>query len=103
MDGGAHLAHALLEEAERVRVREHEPGDVRPKRRLERLEVDVPACVALHRRHLVAAHGCRRRVRPMGRVGHDDPTTLLRLAALRVIRLEHQERGELRLRASGRL
>src|SRR5438093_10674025 len=32
MDGGAHLADALLEEPERVRVREHEPGDVRPKR-----------------------------------------------------------------------
>src|SRR5881628_2497872 len=63
MDGGAHLAYALLEEAERVRVREHEPGDVRPERRLKRLEVDVSACVALYRCHLVAAHGRRRRVR----------------------------------------
>src|SRR4029077_17941694 len=43
MDRGAHRAHALLEETEGVRVREHEPGDVWPKRRLERLEVDVPA------------------------------------------------------------
>ena len=95
----AHLAHALLEEADRVRVREHEARDVRTERALQRLEVDVATGVALHRRHFVAAHRGRRGVRAVRGVGHDDAPPRRGVPALLVIGLEHQERGELGLRA----
>ena len=100
---GADLAHALFEEADGVRVREHEACDVRSERRLQRVEVDVPACVAFHRGDLVPAHRGRCRVRAVRRVRDDDATPLSSLAAFRVVRLEHEERGELGLRARLRL
>ena len=52
----ADLAHPLLEQTERVRVGEHEARDVGTERPLQGLEIDVPACVGAHGRHLIAAH-----------------------------------------------
>src|SRR2546429_7074348 len=69
----ADLTHALLEETERVRIRQHEARDVWSQRALQRVEVDVAARVALHGRDLVAAHRRGRGVRPMRGVGDDDP------------------------------
>ena len=99
----ADLAHALFEETERVRVRQHETRDIGPERALQRIEVDVATRVALHGGDLIAAHRRGRRIRSVGRIGDDDAPPRRGLATLRVVGLEHQQRGELRLRAGLRL
>ena len=103
VDRIAHLAQTLLEETERVRVRQHQTNDVVAERGLERCEVDVPVRVALDGRDLEPAHRGRCRVRAVRGVRHDHPVALRALTALLVIGLEHQDRGELRLRARGGL
>ena len=87
---------ALVEEAERRGVREHEPGRPLVHLAAEVVEVEVPARVGLDLLELVAGHRHARRVRPVRGVGGDDRVALL--AAVREVRAHEHEAGELSLR-----
>ncbi len=66
------LLDALVEEAERRRVREHQPGGPLVHLPAQILEVEVPACVCLDALELVARHRHARGIRAVGGVrGHD--------------------------------
>ena len=87
------LADVLVEQAERVRVGEHDRRDVRPQGRSQGLHVHAAALVAGHGRDLVAAHRHRGRVRAVCRVRDDD--ALSRVPVGRVMRADDHEAGEL--------
>ena len=95
------LLDALVEEAERRRVREHEPGRPLVHLRAQVLEVEVAARVGLDPLELVARHRHARRVRAVRRVGGDDRVALL--AAVGEVRAHEHQPGQLALRAGGRL
>ena len=97
MEDPCDVLDALVEEAERRRVREHEPGRPLVHLAAEVVEVEVPACVGLDLLELVAGHRDARRVRPVRGVGGDDRVALL--AAVREVRAHEHEAGELSLRA----
>ena len=97
------LLDVLVEEAERRRVGQHQPGGVLVDLAAQVLDVDVPARVGLHRRELVAGHRHARRVRAVRGVGDDDLAPLLALAALGEVGAHQQQPGQLALRAGGRL
>ena len=97
MEDPRDVLDALVEEAERRRVREHEPGRPLVHLAAEIVEVEVPACVGLDLLELVAGHRDARRVRPVRGVGGDDRVALL--AAVREVRAHEHEAGELSLGA----
>ena len=101
MEDPRDLLDALVEEAERRRVREHQPGRPLVHLPAQVLEVEVPACVRLDALELVARHRHARGIRAMGGVGRDDRVALL--AAVGEVRAHEQESGQLALRARGRL
>ena len=91
------LLDALVEEAERRRVREHEPGRALVHLAAQILEVEVPARVGLDPLELVARHRHARRVRAVRGVRRDDRVALL--AAVGEVRAHEHEPGQLSLRA----
>ena len=95
------LLDALVEEAERRRVREHEPGRALVHLAAEVVEVEVPARIGLDLLERVAGHRHARRVRPVRGVGGDDRVALL--AAVGEVRAHEHEAGQLALRARRRL
>ena len=98
------LVDVLVEEPERRRVREHQPGGAsRSTFVAQVLDVEVAARVRLDLDELVAGHRHARRVRPVRRVGDDDAAPLLDLAALGEVRAHQHQAGELALGAGGRL
>ena len=101
MEDPRDLLDALVEEAERRGVREHEPGGALVHLAAEVVEVEVSARVGLDLLELVAGHRHARRVRPVRGVGGDDRVALL--AAVGEVRAHEHEPGELALRAGGRL
>ena len=95
------LDDLLLEKPQRVRVREHDPGDVGSEDRAEGLPVDETAGVGADRRNGVAAERHRRRVRAVGRLGDDDPAANLAVAL--VVGAHEEQPRQLPRRAGGRL
>ena len=93
----------LVEEAERRRVGEHQPGRVLVDLAAQVVEVDVAARVGADGRQLVAGHRHAGRVRAVRGVGDHDLAPLLTLAALVEVRAHQQQPGELALAAGGRL
>ncbi len=93
----------LVEEPERRRVRQHQSRRVLVHLAAEVVQVDVPARVGLHRRHLVAGHGHARRVRPVRGVGNDDLAAHVVLPPLLEVRAHQEQARELALAARRRL
>ena len=101
----AHLGDALLEDAVRRGVGDHErPGPARVRGQLRRqvVERDVPAGGGRDRLHPVAGERRAGRVRPVRR-GGDEADIALPVAPALVERPDHQQPGELALRAGVRL
>ena len=93
----------LVEEAERGRVRQHQPGRALVHLRAQVVEVEIAALVGGDLRQLVAGHRHACRVRPVRRVGGDDRVALLALAAILEVGAHQHQAGQLALRAGGRL
>ena len=87
------LLDALVEEAERVRVGEHQAGDVLVRLGAQVVDVDAAALVGCDLDHLVAGHRDRRGVRAVSGVGSQHLGALL--AAVLVIRARQQQPGKL--------
>ena len=91
-----HLLDPLVEQAERGRVREHEPGRPLVHLHSEIVEVEIPPRVGLDLLQLVARHRDACGVRPVGRICGDDGVALL--ASVGEVRAHEHEPGQLALR-----
>ena len=92
------LFDVLIEETERVRVREHHANDRIVTGGFEGLEVHVAAFVRWDRDDGHAHHADRGGVRPMRRVGNQH-LGAFRVAARLMISAHHQHTGEFSMRA----
>ena len=101
VDRGGDLLDLLLEETERVRVREHQPGDRVVHELRERPHVDEPAGVGPDRHGVEPGQANAGRVRPVGRVRDDHPAP--RLTSVLVERPHQQQARHLSAGAGGRL
>ena len=100
----AGIRDALLEDAVRRRVRDHERGEVgRVLRsfRLQILQVDLALSGALHNDDLHPRHDGARRVRAVRR-RRDQAHVPVMITTILVIRADHEEAGVLALRARRR-
>ena len=88
----------LLEDAERVRVGEHHRGDGAVEVLREILDVDGAVVIALHRHDVEPARRGRRRVGTVRGVG-DEHARAIRVAAVRMVRLDHAQPGPLAVRS----
>ena len=95
------LGDVLVEEPERVRVREHQARDVVGGLLAQVVDVDAAALVGADLDDLVAGHRHRRRVRAVGGVGGEDLGA--ELAAVLVVGARQQHARELAVRAGARL
>ena len=95
------LLDVLVEQAERVRVGEHQAGDVVVGLGAQVVDVDAAALVGADLDDLVAGHRHRRRVGAVRGVGREDLGAVL--AAVLVVGAGEQHAGELAVRAGGRL
>ena len=95
------LLDVAVEHAERVRVGEHQAGDVLVGLGAQVLDVDAAVLVGADLDDLVAAHRHRRRVGPVRGVGREDLRALV--AAVLVVGAGEQDAGELAVRAGARL
>ena len=102
VDDLAHLAHVLVEQAQRVGVGQHDADGGVVGHGAQGGQIDVAACVRLDFDDLIAAHGRRGRVGAVRRVGDDD-LVALRVAAGEVVGADDQHAGELAVRAGRRL
>ena len=101
VDDRGDLGDVLVEEPERVRVGEHQAGDLVGRLRAQVVDVDAAALVGGDLDRLVAGHRHRRRVGPVGGVGGQHLGPLL--AAILVVGAGEQQPGELAVRAGRRL
>ena len=95
------LLDVLVEQAERVRVGEHQAGGVVAGLRAQIVDVDPAALVRFELDHLVAGHRHRRRVGAVGRVRGEDLGP--GLAPVGVIGAGEQQSRQLAVRAGGGL
>jgi hypothetical protein len=95
------LLDVAVEEPERARVREHEAGDLVVGLRPEVVDVDAAVGVRADLHDLVARHGHRGRVRPVGGVRREDLRP--RVPAVLVVGAGEQHAGQLAVRAGGGL
>ena len=95
------LLDVLVEQPERVRVREHQARDVVAGLRAQVVDVDAAALVRADLDDLVAGHRHRRGVGAVGGVGREDLGAVL--AAVLVVGAGQQHAGELAVRAGARL
>ena len=95
------LLDVAIEHAERVRVRQHQAGDVVVGLRAQVVDVDAAVLVRADLDDLVAAHRHRRRVRPVRGVGREDLRAVI--AAILVVGARQQHAGQLAVRARARL
>ena len=95
------LLDVLVEQPERVRVREHQARDVVAGLRAQVVDVDAAALVGADLDDLVAGHRHRRGVGAVGGVGREDLGAVL--AAVLVVGAGEQHAGELAVRAGARL
>src|SRR5579864_1721556 len=101
MDEVANLADVGFEDAEGVRIRQHQPGDFARHGLLESGEVDASAAVGFEVAYLVARDGHARGIRAVRRVRYQN--VLARLADVVEVGANHQQAGEFTLRARRRL
>ena len=102
VDEAGDLGDVLVEQAERVGVGEHEPGDVAAGDDLAQgVHVHAAARVAAHRRRLEAGHDHARRIRAVRRVRDDDPLGVAPLGEVRGA--DHEQSRQLAVRSGGRL
>ncbi len=95
------LVDLLLEDAQRIGVGQHQRGDVFVHLRFQRGDVDHARRVRLQILDRVARHGGCGWIRAVRGIGNED---LLAGIALRLeIRANHQDAGQLAMRAGGRL
>ena len=97
------LDDPLVEQPERRRVGQHQPGGALVDLRAQVVEVEVAARVGLDLLELVARHRHARRVRAVRGVGGDDRVALVALAAVVEVGAHQHQPGQLALRAGGRL
>ncbi len=95
------LEYLRVEQPEGVGIGEHEGGDLRVERRLERIDVDEPTLVARYGDRIVAAHRYRCGVGSMRGVGDDDLTA--RITGCDMGGLETHQCGQLAMRTCRRL
>ncbi len=96
------FAHMLVEQSQRIGIREHQASGAWPKFTLEVVQIDVAACACLDFDHLHACHRRRRRIGAVRRIGTQDFDALV-VATVAVIGAKHQDAGELALRSGGGL
>ena len=101
MDRRSDLRDVLLEEARRVGIGEHDPGDLGVERLSQGSEIDQTAIVGRDGGHLVAAERRRCRVRSVRRVRDQDPSSSVAVGL--VVRRHEQQPGQLTGSTSGRL
>ena len=97
VDDRGDLGDVLVEEPERVRVGQHQAGDLVVGLRPQVVEVHPAALVGRHLDHLVAGHGHGRGVGAVGGVGGEHLGPLL--AAILVVGAGQEQPGELAVRA----
>ena len=97
VDDRGDLGDVLVEEPERVRVGQHQAGDLVVGLRPQVVEVHPAALVGRHLDHLVAGHRHGRGVGAVGGVGGEHLGPLL--AAVLVVGAGQQQPGELAVRA----
>ena len=93
VDDRGDLGDVLVEEAERVRVGEHQAGGIPVGLGAQVVELDSAALVGGELHHLVAGHRHRRRVGAVGGVGGEHLGPLL--AAIGVVGAGQEQPGEL--------
>ena len=91
--GRGDVGDALYEQAERVGVGDHQPGDVVVERILQRGEVEAAVCAGGHGTRPVAGHGGGGRVGAVRRIGHQHGGALA--ACRRVESADDQRAGKL--------
>jgi len=96
MDDLGDLGDVLLEEAEGVRVGDHDPRDLIIHDSSHGLGVEEPTIVGLDLLDAIPVQSARGGVCPVGRIGNQDPLPLL--ASGLVIRPDHADARELSLR-----
>jgi hypothetical protein len=101
VDEARDLLDVLVEHAERVRVGEHQAGDVRVELLPQVADVDAAALVRAELDHLIARHRHRRRVGPVRGVGREHLVPVL--AALLVVGAREQDARQLAVRAGARM
>ena len=102
MDRGQQLADPRLEQPQRGRIRDHDGRGARSECGAEGVHVDAAVGRGWHVHGTEAGHGGGRRVRPVGRVGHEHVGPL-DVAAAAVVGPNHEDAGQLALRTCGRL
>ena len=95
------LLDVAVEQAERVRIRQHQAGHVRAGLLAQVVEVDAAVVGGADLHHLVAGHRHAGRVRAVGGVGREHLGP--HLAAVLVVRAREQQAGQLPVRARARL
>ena len=97
-----YLVDVVFKESERIRIGHHHDGGVVAQHFLDFVDANAPALVALERDDFEAAHGRRRRIRAVRRVGNDNFVPLA-LAATLEICFSNQQRCQLGMRARRRI
>ena len=97
MEHRGDLLDTLLEQAERVGVREHQAGDLIVERAGERVHVDEPSLVGRHAHRLEPGEADAGRVRAVGGVG--DERLHKPAAVILVVGAHDQQPGHLSTRA----
>ena len=92
-----HVGDVLVEEPDRGRVRQHQPGGAVVHLRPQIVEVEVATLGRRDLFELVAGHRHARRVRAVRGVGRDDRVTLLALAPVGEVCPDQHETCELAL------
>lgn len=100
MNHPRHIENILVKKAERIRVGNHNSGQLVVAIPRQILQIDVPARVRLDRLAGETAHDRRRRVRPV-RAVRDQHDLTLRLPLVPQVRGDHLHAAEFGLRPGG--
>ena len=103
MEDLLYVLDVLVEETQRRRVREHQPGRPLVHELPEMRNVEVAALVRLDLRELVAGHRDARRVRAVCGVSRDDGVALVAFRSVVEVRAHEHEASQLTLASRRRL